>query len=168
MSLPIIQTARIRLQPWSLEDVDALHELWTAPEVRLFLWDDTVIPRETAQMVVQSDLETVQQRNFGCWSLHIPQTSEAVAGFCGFRIIDDGPDIELLYGLRGEYWGQGLATEACRAALGYLWSTCDEVKEVFARTDPPNAKSVEVMKRLGMTHHSTTPSIITYRMQRPS
>jgi len=31
--------------------------------------------------------------------------------------MDDGPDIELMYGLQGQHWGQGLATEACAAAL---------------------------------------------------
>jgi hypothetical protein len=46
-------------------------------------------------------------------------------GFCGFRFIGDGPEIELMYGLLPRYWGQGLA-------------------------DPPNTKSIPAMRRLEM------------------
>ena len=35
------------------------------------------------------------------------------------------------------------------------------------RTDPPNDKSVRVMLRLGMTHESTTDSMVTYLLRRP-
>ena len=85
-----------------------------------------------------------------------PWTRDDV-GFCGFRFIDEGPEIELVYGLQAEHWGKGLATEACMAALDYLWRFTD-YRQVYARTDPPNDKSVRVMLRLGMTHESTTCS----------
>jgi ribosomal-protein-alanine N-acetyltransferase len=89
-----------------------------------------------------------------------------IAGFCGFRFIDAGPEIELMYGLRGEYWGKGLATEASFAALDYLWRST-AFQRVYARTDPPNVRSVQVMLRLGMKHESTTPQMIVYVLQRP-
>ena len=38
----------------------------------------------------------------------------SLAGFCGFRFIEDTRDVELLYGLYPQYWGQGLATETAR------------------------------------------------------
>ena len=63
-------------------------------------------------------MKTSDELKIGYWALHIPppvSTSEApIAGFCGFRQI--GPEIELMYGLRREHWGKGLATEACAAA----------------------------------------------------
>ncbi len=121
MSLPSICTDRVLLRSLGRDDVDAMHSLWTAPEVRRFLWDDIVITREVAQEVVESHLATADGSGFGFWALEIPpppQSAEApIAGFCGFRFIDAGPEIELLYGLRGEHWGMGLATEACAAAL---------------------------------------------------
>jgi [ribosomal protein S5]-alanine N-acetyltransferase len=147
-----------------------VHSLWAAPEVRRFLWDDIVITREVAQEVVESHLATVDQCGLGFWALHIPPPASLAEGpiewFCGFRFIDEGPEIELLYGLRGEHWGKGLATEACAAALRYLWRSTS-YQRVFARTDPPNLKSVQVMTRLGMVHESTTASMITYVLHCP-
>jgi RimJ/RimL family protein N-acetyltransferase len=150
--------------------VDALHALWTAPEVRRYLWDDVVIPRDTAEQLVDSHLATADQRGIGYWALHEPlpaAPAEApIIGFCGFRIIGDGPEIELMYGLQAENWGKGFATEACLAAIEYLWRSTG-FQQVYARTDPPNEASVRVMQRLGMAHESTDPSTITYVLRRP-
>jgi RimJ/RimL family protein N-acetyltransferase len=169
MSLALLRTERILLRPWTGEDVDALHELWTASDVRRYLWDDAVITRNLAAKVVESHLVTAAKHRIGYWALHIPPTRSAeapIGGFCGFRFIDDGPEIELMYGLQPEHWRKGLATEACRAALQYLWCST-EYQRVYARTDPPNRQSVQVMVRLGMTNVSTTESIITYLLKRP-
>jgi ribosomal-protein-alanine N-acetyltransferase len=167
MALPVVLTERMLLRPWTREDVDALHALWTAPEVRRFLWDDMVIPREAAEQVVAAHLVTAEQYSFGYWSLHIPPAREQLAGFCGFRFLEDSRDIELMYGLRGDYWARGYATEACIAALDYLWRAT-RFKRVFARTDPPNRRSIAVMLRLGMQHVATTENTITYMLLRPS
>jgi [ribosomal protein S5]-alanine N-acetyltransferase len=164
-------TERILLRPWTREDVDALHTLWTRPEVRCFLWDDAVITREIAVQVVESHLATVNQCGIGYWALHLPPPAAPpgapIAGFCGFRLLADGPEIELMYGLQGEYWGQGLATEACIAALQYLWRHT-AYPRVYARTDALNEQSVRVMLRLGMTAEPTTDSLITYVLRRPT
>lgn len=171
MRLPPIQTERLALRPWSAEDLDALLSLWTAPEVRRYLWDDIVITREVAERVLNSHLVTQARDGIGFWSILVPvpviSTGLAIPGFCGFRYMDDGPEIELLFGLRGEHWGKGLATEASLAAIDYLWTSTGFYR-VYARTDPPNEKSVRVMERLGMVLDTTGPPLVTYVLPRPT
>jgi [ribosomal protein S5]-alanine N-acetyltransferase len=160
---------RLVLRPWTRNDVDTLHALWISPEVRRYLWDDVIITRDVAERLVDSHIATADQHGIGYWALHVLPVSSAeapVAGFCGFRFVDDGPEIELVYGLRAEHWAKGFATEACLAAIEYLWRWT-EFELVYARTDPPNQSSVRVMRRLGMAHQSTTPSAITYLLRRP-
>jgi hypothetical protein len=41
-----LTTARCLLHPIGPEDVEPLHDLWTSPGVRRFLWDDEVVPIE--------------------------------------------------------------------------------------------------------------------------
>jgi hypothetical protein len=41
-----LTTARCLLHPIGPEDVEPLHDLWTSPGVRCFLWDDEVVPIE--------------------------------------------------------------------------------------------------------------------------
>jgi RimJ/RimL family protein N-acetyltransferase len=101
----------------------------------------------------------------GFWAIRLSDDSQ-LAGFCGFRFIDTGPEIELLYGLKGEYWGQGVASEAALAAIEYLWRSTG-FRQVFARTDAPNEASIRVMLRLGMTHATTRESMIAYVLLRP-
>jgi ribosomal-protein-alanine N-acetyltransferase len=173
MPLTVMRTERILLRPWTCEDVDELHALWTEGEVRRYLWDDAVITRDTAEKVVESHLVTTNEHGIGYWALHIPPPisllAAPIAGFCGFRFIGDSSDIELMYGLQTECWGKGLATEACGAALAYLWRST-EFPQVYARTDAANGKSVQVMLRLGMTPvpTPTTDSVITYVLRRPT
>ena len=64
-----IETARSRMRPFARADVDALHQLWTDPQVRKYLWDDIVIPREQAVEVVESSLASFEQRGFGFWEV---------------------------------------------------------------------------------------------------
>jgi RimJ/RimL family protein N-acetyltransferase len=145
------------------------HALWTAPAVRRYLWDDVVITRETVEQVVDSHLETANHHGIGYWAIHVlPVSAETpITGFCGFRFIGDGSDIELMFGLQAESWGRGFATEACLAAIEYLWrSTGFQV--VYGRTDPPNEGSVRVMRRLGMTLASVEASTVTYVLRRPA
>ena len=46
------------------------------------------------------------------------------------------------------YWGQGVAFEACQAALPYLFRAL-RVTTLFATVDPRNARSIRLLLRLG-------------------
>lgn len=144
-----IETARLRLKPVCVEDVDALHRLWTDPDVRRYLWDDVVIDRETARGVVLHSAKDWNEWGYGFWIV-TPIDSDDVAGFVGFRSSAERDEPELLFGFLARYWHRGLATEAARAALSYLFETVGW-KSAWAATDPPNAASVRVLERLRMT-----------------
>jgi ribosomal-protein-alanine N-acetyltransferase len=165
MALPTLLAPRVRLRPWTLDDIDALHTLWSAPDMRRFLWDDIVITHDTAANAVKSHLETQVQHAIGYWALHIPPPDDSIGGFVGFRFMDQGPDIELMYGLASPHWGKGLASEACTVAIDYLWRST-AFNRLYARTDPSNERSVQVMRRLGMTLESASPAMTTYLLRR--
>ena len=164
--LPRISSERLSLKPFATIDVDRLHALWTQPDVRRFLWDDVIISRDRAADEVESGLENAARHGIGYWVIESQNESDLL-GFCGFRFIDGGPELELMYGLGRAYWGRGLATEASRAVLDWLWKS-SSYPRVFARTDPPNKKSIAVMHRLGMRLHSASPTLITYVLDRIS
>jgi RimJ/RimL family protein N-acetyltransferase len=160
-----LSTLRLCLRPWAADDLDELHRLWTEPGVRRYLWDDAVISRERAAEALESHFETVASHGIGYWIVELAGDPR-VAGFCGFRLFEPG-EVELLYGFLPEFWGLGLATEASQVALEYLWAKT-ALPRVWAKTDPPNRKSVEVMRRLGMREHSSTTASIEYVLERPA
>lgn len=153
MSFPRIETARLSLQPFTRDDADSLHRMWTEPAVRKYLWDDVVIPHETAVEVVQSSLDSFAEHGFGYWTVCLKDTAEQI-GFCGLRHFqEDGVDdqeVEILYGLDPKHWGNGYATEAANAVLRFGFEQLG-LERIFAGADPPNQDSFRVIERLGMT-----------------
>ena len=148
MILPRVETARLTLVPFSLDDVDALHRLWTDPDVRRYLWDDVVISRDRAEETVRNSIESAGRSGAGLWVAR-SRTGAELVGFCGLMLRAGETAPELMYGLAKPWWGRGLATEASRAALEYAFSVLG-AERVTAVTDPPNVASVRVMERLGM------------------
>ncbi|MDZ7362374.1 MAG: GNAT family N-acetyltransferase [candidate division KSB1 bacterium] len=149
MAVLQIQTRRLNMRPFTMNEVDALHRLWTDPHVRKYLWDDIVISQEQAAAVVESSIASFAQRGFGFWAM-FPKDRDEVIGFCGFRLFDDPPEVEILYGVNPEYWGKGLATEASQALLRCGFEE-HGFERIYAGADPPNAASFRVMEKCGMT-----------------
>jgi len=142
-----IDTPRLHLRPIDSTDLTELHNLWTDADVRRYLWDDVVITVEQARDVIIASAELFERRGFGFWALR-PASASKIIGFCGLRLFDQ-QDVELLYGLYPEFWGQGLATEAGHAVLSFGFAAAN-LHRIYAGADPPNAASFRVMKRLGM------------------
>lgn len=148
--LPTFATPRLRLRPAESGDVDALHALWTDPEVRRWLWDDTAISLETAAAALARWTSDAETRQLGLWVVHAAATNDLV-GFVALLPMPDAPDdVELLYGLAPSAWGRGLATEAAEVVLA--WGLGPRgLPRVVARADVPNVASLRVLARLGMT-----------------
>jgi RimJ/RimL family protein N-acetyltransferase len=83
MTFSTIETARLRLRPFRLDDVDVLHRLWTEPEVRQYLWDGDVIKRERVESMVKTSLKSFADHGFGLWAV-LPRDENILIGFCGY------------------------------------------------------------------------------------
>ena len=156
MRFPRLITARLCFQPFTLDDIDALHHLWTNPDVRRYLWDDKVIARETAEEVVRASLASFQEQRFGFWTLRFLEDEATILGFCGLRFFDDPPEIEIMYGVDPTHWKKGLATEAAKAVLQYGFEEL-RLKKIWGGADAPNTASIRVLEKLGMTYEKTVP-----------
>ena len=148
MSIRKIKTKRLSLRPFALADVDEIHQLWIEPDVRKYLWDDEIIPREKAQEVIARSVELFRAKGLGLWAATFHGQS-AIIGFCGYWYFHEPPNLEILYGIAPEYWGNNLATEAAQAMLlfGFQHLGFDEIA---ASADAPNVASLRVMEKTGM------------------
>ncbi len=74
----------------------------------------------------------------------------AFLGMCGLHHQQSFPDdVEVAWRLAHEHWGQGYATEAATGWLDHGFGTLG-LPRVISITDPPNLRSLAVMRRLGM------------------
>jgi len=166
----ILQTERLWLRPFAREDVDVLHRLWTDPDVRRYLWDDMIIERDRAAGEVEDSIASFRDKGFGMWVVLLAGATE-VSGFAGFRLFGSPPTKkELMYGIAPHLWGRGYASEATRALLRFGFEKLDE-ERIYARTDPPNAASMKVMEKAGMTfagrQYEGDVELVTYVSENP-
>ncbi len=145
----VIETARLRLRPYTGDDLDALHRLFTDPGVRRYLLDDEVVGRDFVEHEIKETRALFEKQGFGQFAIRFKDEDDVI-GFCGYRFFHDPPERHLLYGLAPAYWGRGIAAEAARAMIRFGFEACG-FDEVIAAADPPNTASFRVMQKAGMT-----------------
>lgn len=146
----VLDTSRLNLRPCELNDLEPLHSLWTEPGVRRFLLDDRLISQSDAEAYIRFSLDCFANHGFGFWVFGLKRES-AILGFCGFRIIEEAAEPELLYGLTEQHWGRGLAAEAASAIVNFGFAARG-LKRVIAVADTANQSSISVMKRIGLLY----------------
>ena len=145
----VLTTARMSVRPIRSSDLDALHALWTIPAVRRYLWDDQVFSKSEVAAIIDLSSASFEGRGYGFFALELKESADLI-GFCGYRLNpDDVGQIELLYGIHPNHWGEGLVAEAARAVLRHGFETC-QMERVVAATDTPNQQAVRVLQKLGM------------------
>ena len=164
--MPILKTERLVLRPIVSSDVDVLHKFWTDPEVRRYLWDDQIMPKETVADIIRSSEACFSELGSGFFAIEVLDQQGDLAGFCGHRRFEDGQQIEVLYGILPEYWGEGFVTEATVEVLRHGFENCS-MERVIAATDTPNQRSVRVMQRLGMVFEERREWHGLYREREP-
>jgi [ribosomal protein S5]-alanine N-acetyltransferase len=173
-----LRTARLVLRPIVPADRTALHQLWTHPEVRRFLWDDRVIDLATVDGVIEASAASFAADGFGHFALRESEAGPragagaagALIGSCGLHRSRPGAEPELLYSLAPDCWQRGFATEAARAVVADAFTRLG-LPRVRARADVPNRASLRVMERLGMSCEGESveggSSLLSYALARP-
>jgi [ribosomal protein S5]-alanine N-acetyltransferase len=144
----LIPTPRLRLRPVSMDDVDALHNLWTDPAVREFFWDGEIIDMERAEAAVREAIGGFERHGFGLWVAE--EAGNVLVGFCGLRHLDNAPEVEILYGIAPSRWGEGFATEIAIEMLRYGFEEAG-LKRILGIANKENAASRRVLEKIGMT-----------------
>ena len=148
MYAAVLNTSRLNLRPCELNDLHELHQLWTEPGVRRFLLDDRLISQSDAEAYIRLSLDCFANHGFGFWVFRL-KGEGGILGFCGFRIIEDAAEPELLYGLTEQHWGRGLTAEAASAIVDFGFAARG-LKHIVAVADTANQSSISVMKRVGL------------------
>jgi len=147
-----IETARLRLRSWRGEDRARFAAISADPRVMATL--GPVLDRGESDALLErvEAIEAAHGHTF--WALE-RKADAALIGWCGVIRGNAGPvdgQAELGWRLAYEAWGQGYATEAARASMGWLFANLPD-DGAWAITSVANARSRKVMERLGMRYH---------------
>lgn len=144
----VIETGRLELRPWRLEDADEVFSYAQDPEWSRYL---RVLPtpytHDDAERFVarQRLLDRVVRPGWAVTHLG------SVIGGINLGFSFEHRLAEIGYSIARVHWNKGLCTEAARAVIDAAFSTHADLNRIHARADEDNAASQRVMQKVGMT-----------------
>lgn len=161
-ALPILETERLRIRPFTLEDLDAVarvkndafgaepletHRRWLEWTVRNYTELAALFqpPYGDRAIVRKSDDHLI-----GAVGLVPSFMPFAQFPYWGGKKSLSTAEVGLFWAVETPYRGQGYAAEAARALIDYMFESM-ALARIVATTEYDNTSSQAVMRRLGMT-----------------
>ena len=143
-----LETKRLILRPMLETDFDALHLIFTDPNVMAAFQHDP-FTREQMRRWLQRNLNHQIEFGYGLFSIILKETGELI-GDCGLEQMQDMGAAELGYDFRSDYWNQGFATEAATAVRDYAFDVL-KLPQLISLIRVGNLASKRVAEKVGMS-----------------
>jgi RimJ/RimL family protein N-acetyltransferase len=158
-----LETERLLLRPFTVDDVDNLVLLDGDPEVMRYLSGGAPTPRDVIERETLPRFFSYYERGerYGVWAA-IEKTTGTFLGRFIFRPLQDtDPDeFDLGFRLRRSAWGKGYGTEGSLALIRKGFTELG-VRRVTASAVEANVASNRVLEKVGLTR------VGTYRSAHP-
>jgi [ribosomal protein S5]-alanine N-acetyltransferase len=144
----IIETSRLVLREFTLDDADSLARVLSDAETMRFY--PAPFDRTGVESWISRNIGRYEKDGFGLWAA-VLKSSDEVIGDCGLTVqnVDGISEVEIGYHTRRDLWGQGFASEAARACrdFGFERLTVDRLISIIR---PANLASRRVAEKNGM------------------
>lgn len=163
---PELITERLILRKFTEEDREALYEILKDEEVNRFLtWFPAASLTAAETFLKERYLDSYKKESGYQYAICLKGENHPV-GYIGVSMEESH---DLGYGLRKEYWNQGIVTEAGRAVIERVRK--DGIPYLTATHDVKNPASGAVMEKLGMSYQYSYEELwqpknflVTFRM----
>ncbi|QVL33163.1 GNAT family N-acetyltransferase [Telmatocola sphagniphila] len=160
---PVLETPRLLLRPFQSGDVDAYYRICSNPRMTQFtLWDTHTSREDTRLFVEQYAPSRLPEKVPEPLAITLRSTGELVGSIGCFWSAQSNEVMELGYNVAEAFWGQGIAVEASRKLLDYVFENY-EVERIQARIFAGNSASGRVAVKVGMTYEGTLRSLLRHR-----
>ena len=145
----VIQTERLILRKFTLNDADFMLELLNTPAWLRFIGDRNVRTIEEAeQYLLNGNIRSYQEYGFGFYVVVIKETQKSI-GICGIVKREGLEDVDIGFAFFQQFMGNGYGYEAASAVLNYALNDL-KIKRIIAIVDPENAVSISLIKKIGL------------------
>ena len=145
----IIETNRLLLRTFTLEDAQLIYELNLDPEITRYTGDPVKDINHAKEVLEQVILPQYALYNHGRWAVHIKYGLEFI-GWCGLKNRPERNEIDLGYRFLKTAWSKGYATEAAFGCIKYGFEKLN-LQRIIGRAMPDNIGSLRVLEKCGMT-----------------
>lgn len=150
--LGAVETERLLLRRFELNDLDGLAAVFAHPEVWRYPYGRAFTRDETSTFL-HNQIEEWDELGFGCWIALLKATAQPI-GYVGLSVPMFAPDIlpavEVGWRFAPTHWGNGYASEGARTALREGFETMG-LTTICSLPQDINPSSYRVCERVGMT-----------------
>ena len=150
----ILETERLRLREFTLDDTAFILELLNSPGWLRFIGDRNVRTEQDAiHYLEKGPLKSYQDYGYGL-SLVVTKDDNCPVGMCGIinRAYLKHPDIGFAF--LPDFTGLGYASEIAAATLAHAKEALN-LENVSAITLPENTSSIKLLEKIGLTFTDT-------------
>jgi len=144
----ILETKRLRLREFTLDDSNFIIELLNSPEWIEYIGDKNVRTETQAIEYLQNGpLKSYAKNGYG---LSLVETKDGLSiGMCGIIKRDSLENPDIGFAFLKEFTGKGYAYEIASATLAYAINDL-KMPKVSAITIPYNERSIQLLEKIGM------------------
>lgn len=151
----IIETPRLLLRPFTMDDAEAMFRNWNADkEVTKFLTWQAAQSVEETEAVLQSWVASYADPSFYQWAIELKELQEVIGSLSVVKKDERTDTVHIGYAIGKKWWHKGITTEAFQAIIPFLFQEV-QVNRIEAQHDPNNPYSGQVMKKCGLTYEGT-------------
>jgi RimJ/RimL family protein N-acetyltransferase len=150
----VLETERLILRPFTLEDAEAWLPLISLPEIIRYTGD-------TPASSVEQARESLRTRPLRDYAVHgygrlavIEKSSGRLVGFSGLKYVQELGDVDIGYRFLPDCWGKGYATESALPLMEQA-RRVHGFKGIVGTVHPDNPASGRVLEKLGLRYERT-------------
>ena len=166
MNTPTLETERLRLRKFTADDMEAIYQIYSDEVVNQFLpWYPIDSIEEAKKFYEERYASKYVQPQAYAYAICLKTDDHPI----GYIKVDMEEHHDFGYGLRREFWHQGLVTEAGKAVIAQVKK--DGLPYITATHDRNNPRSGGVMRNVGMKYQYSYEEqwqpknfLVTFRM----
>jgi RimJ/RimL family protein N-acetyltransferase len=150
----MLDTERLILRPFTLDDAEAWLPLISLPEIVRYTGDVPATSVDEARESLRTrPLRDYQVHGYGRMAV-IEKASGRLVGFSGLKYVAELRDVDIGYRFLPDCWGKGYATESARPLMEQGWKQLG-LKRIVGTVHPGNPASGRVLEKLGLSYERT-------------
>lgn len=151
--IPVLETERLILREFRLEDFNSFATLMADPVFRRYLGKGEPLNREMAWRAYTGIIGHWVLRGFGFWAIEHKSSGDYV-GHVGIHYPEDWPDVEIGWGIAPVYQRGGYGFEAAKRVMQFGFEVL-ELEHLISLIVQGNKASANLAKKLGEKHTET-------------
>ena len=146
-----IETERLLLRPFRLEDVEHAYRMNLDPAISTYTGDGGVVSKTEIRRRIEEDvLGDYKKYGFGRLVVELKEENKFI-GFSGLKYLPDLKEVDIGFRFFKEYWGKGIATESGKACVKYGFDEL-RLEKLIGLVLPENIASIRVLEKLGFSY----------------